>query len=32
MEDNSLAAIYVRMQGPKFDDGEDGDEGEDTTP
>jgi len=32
MEDDSLAAIYVRMQGPKFDDGEDGDEGEDTTP
>jgi hypothetical protein len=32
MEDDSLAAIYVRMQGPKFDDGEDGDEEEGTTP
>ena len=32
LEDDSLAAIYVRMQGPKFDDGEDGDEEEDTTP
>ena len=31
MADESLAAIYVRMQGPKFDDGEDGDEEEDTT-
>jgi hypothetical protein len=30
MEDDSLAAIYVRMQGPKFGDGEDGDEEEDT--
>jgi len=31
MDDESLVAIYVRMQGPKFDDSEDGDEEEDTT-
>jgi hypothetical protein len=32
MEDDSLVAIYVRMQGPKFDDGDDADEEEGTTP
>jgi hypothetical protein len=32
MEDESLVAIYVRMQGPKFDDGDDADEEEGTTP
>jgi hypothetical protein len=31
MEDDSLAAIYVRMQGPKFDDSDDADEDETTT-
>lgn len=31
LADDSLVAIYVRMQGPKFDDGEDDDEEEDTT-
>ena len=31
MADDSLVAIYVRMQGPKFADGEDGDEEEDPT-
>lgn len=32
MEDESLIATYVRMQGPKHDDGDDSDEEEDTTP
>jgi hypothetical protein len=32
MGDDSLVAIYVRMQGPKFDHGDDGDEDEDTAP
>ena len=32
MQHETLVAIYVRMQGPKFDDGEDGDEEEATTP
>ena len=32
MEDDSLVAIYVRMQGPKFDDGDDAEEEEGTTP
>ena len=31
-DETTLVAIYVRMQGPKFDDGEDGDTEEDTTP
>jgi hypothetical protein len=31
MEDDSLVAIYVRMQGPKFDDPDDAEEEEDTT-
>jgi len=31
MEDDSLVATYVRMQGPKFDDSDDADEDETTT-
>jgi len=31
MQDEALVAIYVRMQGPKIDDGDDADEEEDTT-
>ena len=32
MEDDSLVATYVRMQGPRHDAGDDGDEEEGTTP